>query len=131
FSKTYTHLAITNPKNAPYGLAAMQVMQQLRIWDKLQPQHIIIMGENVSQTMEFIESGHAELGFVALSQVMDPKLKGKGSRWEVPPHLHEPIQQDVILLTKGKENPGAKALLEFIGGPQAKTIIERYGYALN
>ena len=130
YSKNYTRLAITNPKNAPYGLAAMQAMQKLKIWDKLQPQHIIIMGENIGQTMGFIESGNAQLGFVALSQIMDPKLKGKGSRWDVPTHLHEPIQQDVILLAKGKDNAGAKALLEFIGGPQAKTIIERYGYEL-
>jgi len=130
FSKNYTRLAITNPKNAPYGLAAMQAMQELRIWDKLLPQHIIVMGENVGQTMGFIESGHAELGFVALSQVMDPKIKGKGSRWDVPNHLHEPIRQDAILLTKGKDNPAAKALMEFMGGPQAKAIIERYGYDL-
>jgi molybdate transport system substrate-binding protein len=129
FSKNYTRLAITNPKNAAYGLATMQTMEKLRIWDKLQPQHII-MGENVGQTMEFIESGHAELGFVALSQVMDPKLKGKGSHWNVPSNLHAPIQQDVILLTKGKDNPAAKALMEFMGGPQAKAIIERYGYEL-
>jgi len=65
-----------------------------------------------------------------LSQIMDPKIKGKGSRWDVPTTLHEPIKQDVILLAKGKENPAAKDLLEFIGGPQAKTIIERYGYEL-
>jgi len=129
-SKNYTHLAITNPKNAPYGLAAMQAMQNLRIWDKLQPQHIIVMGENIDQTMRFVESGKAALGFVALSQVLDPKRKGKGSRWDVPNKLHEPIQQDVILLMKGKDNPAAKALMEFIGGPQAKTIIERYGYEL-
>lgn len=130
FSKNYTHLAITNSKNAPYGLAAIQVMQKLRIWDKLQPQHIIVVGENIGQTMELIEAGHAELGFVALSQVMDPKIKGKGSRWDVPNHLHEPIKQDIILLTKGKDNPAAKALMEFMGGPQAKAIIERYGYGM-
>lgn len=130
YSKNYTRLAITNPKNAPYGLAAMQVMQKLRIWDKLQPQHIIVLGENIGQTMGFIESGNVELGFVALSQVMDPKIKGKGSRWDVPTNLHEPIKQDAILLTKGKDNPAAKALMEFMSGPQAKAIIERYGYAL-
>jgi molybdate transport system substrate-binding protein len=88
------------------------------------------MGENISQTMGFVESGKAELGFVALSQVLAPNLKGKGSRWDVPNNLHEPIQQDVILLTKGKDNPAAKALMEFMGGPQAKAIIERYGYEL-
>ncbi len=83
-STNFTRLAITNPKNAPYGLAAMQAMQKLRIWDKLQPRIVIVMGENLDQTMGFIESGHAELGFVALSQVLDPKVKGKGSRWDVP-----------------------------------------------
>lgn len=128
-STNFTRLAITNPKNSPYGLAAMQAMQKLRIWDKLQPQHII-MGENLGQTMEFIESGHAELGFVALSQVLDPKVKGKGSRWDVPSNLHEPIQQDAIVLAKGKDNATAKALMEFMSGPQAKAIIERYGYQL-
>ena len=128
-SKNFKRLAIANPKNAPYGVAAMQALQKLELWDPLQPH--IVMGESIGQTMGFIESGNAQVGFVALSQIMDPKIKGKGSHWQVPTHLHEPIQQDVILLTKGKENPGAKALLEFIGGPQAKTIIERYGYALN
>ena len=126
--KQYKRLAIANPKTAPYGLAAMQAMQKLEIWESLQPQ--IVMGENLGQTMGFIESGNAQLGFVALSQVLDPKIKGKGSRWDVPTNLHEPIKQDVILLTKGKDNRAAKALMEFMDGPQAKTIIERYGYEL-
>ena len=78
----------------------------------------------------FIESGNAQLGFVALSQTLDPKIKGQGSRWDVPSNLHEPIKQDVILLTKGKDNPAAKALMEFMFGPQAKAVIERYGYQL-
>lgn len=129
-SKHFTRLAIANPKTAPYGLAAMQAMQALRIWEKLQPGNVIIVGENLGQTLRFIESGNAELGFVALSQIMDPKFKGKGSRWDVPSNLHEPIKQDAILLTKGKDNPAAKALMEFMSGPQAKTIIERYGYEL-
>ena len=127
-SKNFKRLAMANPKNAPYGVAAMQALQKLELWESLQPH--IVMGESIGQTMGFIESGNAHLGFVALSQIMDPKIKGKGSHWHVPTDLHEPIQQDVILLVKGKENPAAKALLEFIGGPQAKAIIERYGYAL-
>ncbi|MGQ0667518.1 MAG: molybdate ABC transporter substrate-binding protein [Nitrospiraceae bacterium] len=127
-SENFKHLAIANPKTAPYGVAAMQAMQKLGVWAKLQPR--IVRGENLGQTMGFIESGNAELGFVALSQVMDPKLKVKGGRWHVPIDLHEPIKQDVVLLAKGKENPAAKALLEFIGGPQATAIIERYGYEL-
>lgn len=127
-SKQYKRLAMASPKTAPYGVAAMQAMQKLEIWDSVQTQ--IVMGESLGQTMGFIESGNAQLGFVALSQVLDPKIKGKGSRWDVPNNLHEPITQDVILLTKGKDNPAAKALLEFMGGPQAKTIIKRYGYEL-
>ena len=127
-SKSYKRLAMANPKTAPYGMAAMQAMQKLELWNSVQPQ--LVMGESLGQTMGFIESGNAQLGFVALSQALDPKIKGKGSRWDVPTNLHEPITQDVVLLTKGKDNSGAKALMEFIGGPQAKTIIERYGYEL-
>lgn len=127
-SKHFNRLAIANPKTAPYGLAAMQTMKTLDLWESTQPR--LVMGENLGQTMGFIESGNAELGFVALSQVLDPKLKGQGSRWDVPPLLHEPIKQDVILLTKGKDNPAAKALMEFIGAAHARSIIERYGYEL-
>lgn len=127
-SEEFKYLAIANPKTAPYGVAAMQTMQKLGVWEKLQPR--MVMGENLGQTMGFIESGNAELGFVALSQVTDPKINGKGSRWDVPNDLHEPIKQDAILLTKGKNNPAARALIEFVAGPQAKEIIERYGYTL-
>lgn len=126
--KRYKRLAMANPKTAPYGVAAMQAMQKLELWDRLQPH--IVMGESLGQTMGFIESGNAQLGFVALSQIVDPKIKGKGSRWDVPNHFHEPIKQDAILLMKGKGNPAAKSLLEFIRGPQARGIIERYGYVL-
>lgn len=125
---TIKRLAIANPKTAPYGLAATQTLQKLDLWERLQPH--IVMGENIGQTMGFIESGNVQLGFVALSQVMSPKVKGQGSRWDVPTNLHEPIRQDVILLTKGKENQAAKALIEFMSSPQAKKIIERYGYEL-
>jgi molybdate transport system substrate-binding protein len=125
-SNHFKHLAIANPKTAPYGVAAMQTMQKLQLWDSLQPR--IVMGENLGQTMGFIESGNAELGFLALSQVMDPKIKGQGSRWDVPNHLHEPLMQDVILLAKGKDNAAAKALMEFMSNLDTKAIIERYGY---
>ncbi len=127
-SKKFKRLAIANPKTAPYGVAAMQALQKLELWESVQPQ--IVMGESIGQTIGFIESGNAQLGFVAMSQVLDPRIKGQGSRWDVPINLHEPIKQDVILLMKGKDNPAAKALLEFIGSPQARKIIEHYGYEL-
>jgi molybdate transport system substrate-binding protein len=127
-SEKFKHLAIANPKTAPYGVAAMQAMQKLGVWESIQPR--LVMGENMGQTLGFVESGNAELGFLALSQVLDPKMKGKGGRWDVPSHLHEPIKQDVVLLEKGKDNSAANALMEFMGGPQVKAIIERYGYEL-
>ena len=127
-SEIFRHLAIANPKSAPYGVAAKQTMQKLGVWESVQPR--LVMAENLGQTMGFIESGNAELGFLALSQVMDPKIKGKGSRWDVPVNMHESIQQDVVLLTKGKDKPAAKALMEFIRAPDARAIIERYGYEL-
>jgi molybdate transport system substrate-binding protein len=123
---TFKHVAIANPKTAPYGAAAMQAMMKLGVWESLQPR--IVMGENLGQTSGFLESGNAELGFLALSQVLDDKLKGKGSRWDVPENLHEPIRQDAVLLTKGQNNPAAKALMEFLHSPQARAVIERYGY---
>jgi len=123
---TFKHLAIANPKLAPYGVAAMQAMIKMGIWESLQPR--IVMGESLGQTVGFLESGNAELGFLALSQVFDEKLKGKGSRWDVPESFHEPIRQDAVLLTKGESNPAAKALMEFLRSPQARSIMERYGY---
>jgi molybdate transport system substrate-binding protein len=124
----FKHLAIANPKTAPYGKAAMQAMMKLGVWENLQPR--IVMGENQGQTSGFLESGNAELGFLALSQVLDEKLRGKGSRWDVPQSLHEPIKQDAILLVKGQNNPAAKAFMDFMRSPQARVIIERYGYEL-
>jgi len=124
----FKHVAIANPKTAPYGTAAMQALTKLGLWDGLQSK--LVMGENLGQTSGFLESGNAELGFLALSQVMDDKLKGKGSRWDVPAHLHEPIKQDAVLLTTGEKNPAAKALLEFIQNEKGRAIIERFGYAL-
>jgi molybdate transport system substrate-binding protein len=125
-SKPFKRLAIANPKTAPYGVAAVQAMKKLGMWETLQPR--IVMGENLGQTMGFIESGNADLGFVALSQILDPKIKGQGSRWNVPDDLHEPIKQDVILLAKGKGNPAAIALLEFVRSPKTRAILTRYGY---
>lgn len=126
---TFKHLAIANPKTAPYGTAAMQAMMKLGVWESLQSK--IVMGENQGQTSGFLESGNAELGFLALSQVLDERLRGKGSRWEVPEDLHEPIKQDAVLLTKGQNSLAAKALMEFLQSQRARAVIERYGYHVN
>lgn len=125
----FKHLALADPKIAPYGLAAEEAMKTLGVLDKLQL--LFVLGDNISQTQQFISSGNAELGFIALSQVIgtDGKI-GEGSGWIVPDNLHSPIRQDAILLKKGESNPAAPALLEFLKSPEALAIIKKYGYNL-
>lgn len=124
----FSHLALANPRLAPYGAAAMEVMTGLGLADRLQAR--FVMGENIAQTYQFVHSGNAELGFVALSQVyQDGKLRG-GSAWIVPARLHPLIRQDAALLQKGKGNAAAGALLKYLGGDKARAIIRAYGYDL-
>jgi molybdate transport system substrate-binding protein len=124
----FEHLAIANPLLAPYGAAARQAMMNLGLWDLLQPR--IVQGESLGQTMGFISSGNADLGFVALSQILDPTFKQTGSRWDIPLDLYDPINQDVVLLVRGRSNPGARALLEYVRGPDAQQVIQHFGYGL-
>jgi len=91
----------------------------------------VVQGENIGQTFQFVATGNAELGFVALSQVLDPKNKWPGSRWDVPTDLHAPIAQDLVLLQRGEGNPAAIALMDFIRGASARKIITSYGYQIN
>ena len=124
----YQHLAIANPKTAPYGLAAQQVLARLGLSDQLAAK--LVTGSNIAQTYQFVGSGNAELGFVALSQVYKDGRIESGSAWIVPAELHEPIRQDAVLLAKGKDNPAARALLDYLKGPQAAAVIKAYGYDL-
>lgn len=119
-------LAIANPKTAPYGRAAKETLERLGLWEKLSP--FLVQGENIAQTLQFVATRNATLGFVAKSQVEDPRFKLKGSRWEVPPDQHEPILQQAILLKPGLGNSSAKQFLEYLQGPTAKKTIRSYGY---
>lgn len=124
----FEHLSIANPKAAPYGLAATQVLDKLGLTEAIKPK--IVEGQSIAQAYQFVSSGNAELGFVALSQVYkDGKLTG-GSAWIVPANLHEPIRQDAVILNKGKDNAAAKALLDYLKGPKAAAVIQSYGYQL-
>ncbi len=125
----FEHLALADPKLAPYGAAAVEVMRNLNVLDKLQL--LFVLGENIAQTYQFISTGNAELGFIALSQVIgkDGKIT-EGSGWIVPNNLHKPILQDAILLKKGAENPAASALLSFLKSLEAQAIIRKYGYEI-
>ncbi|MHB1265988.1 MAG: molybdate ABC transporter substrate-binding protein [Acidithiobacillus ferriphilus] len=124
----FEHIALGNPKLAPYGVAAVETMTRLGVMSALEPK--FVQGENIAQTFQFVSTGNAELGFVALSQVYeDGKLKS-GSGWIVPADMHRPIRQDAILLTKGKGNPAAEALLKYLKSDKAKAVIRAYGYDL-
>lgn len=124
----FTHIALANPKLAPYGAAAIEVMTKLGLLSALEPR--FVQGENIAQTYQFVSTGNAELGFVALSQVYeDGKLKS-GSGWIVPASMHSPIRQDAVLLSRGKDNPAAAALLQYLKTDKAKAVIRAYGYDL-
>ncbi len=122
----FDHLAIANPKLAPYGAAAIEVLANLKLTDSVQGKWVV--GENIAQTYQFVASGNAELGFVALSQVMQNGTLRSGSVWQVPATLHTPIRQDAVLLKHGTHNAAARALLEYLNTPAAIALIRSYGY---
>lgn len=122
----FAHLAIANPKLAPYGAAAVEVLNHLKLYQALESK--LVQGENIAQTYQFVESGNAELGFVALSQVIKDGKIGAGSGWMVDPKLYQAIKQDAVLLKKGEGNPAALALMDFLKGEQARAVIDAYGY---
>ncbi|WP_434589088.1 molybdate ABC transporter substrate-binding protein [Pseudomonas sp. R4-83] len=124
----YQHLSIANPKAAPYGLAATQVLAKLKLTEATQAK--LVEGQNITQAYQFVSTGNAELGFVALSQIYRDGKVSSGSAWVVPADMHDPIKQDAVILNKGKDNPAAKALVEYLKGPKATAVIKSYGYQL-
>ena len=119
-------IAIANPKNAPYGAAAVEAMEKLGLAATLQPK--LVTGESIGQTFNFIATGNAELGFVALAQVLEGGKLKSGSMWVVPAQYHAPIIQDAVILNRAASNPAAKAWMELLKTPQSKALIRSYGY---
>ena len=126
--KLSAKVAVADAKLAPYGAAAMQVMQQRGLADKLRPH--FVTGENIAQTFQFVKTGNAALGFVALSQVMVDGQLSSGSAWVVPAALYAPIRQDAVLLKAGEANPAAQALLQYLRSDGARAVIRSHGYPL-
>lgn len=124
----FQRLALANPKLAPYGAAAIDTLQALGQLERLAAR--LVQGENIAQAFQFVSTGNAELGFVALSQVAVPGQAPRGSRWVVPEHLYRPIRQDAVLLKKGEGQPAAEALMRFLRSAQARQIIQTWGYGL-
>jgi len=124
----FKRAAMANPKTAPYGLAAQQVMQHLGIWE--QGQKKMVRGDSIAQTFQFVATGNTEAGFVAYSQVKAWKKPGD-SLWVIPDGYYAPIEQQAVLLQKGRDDPAAQAFLAFLRSPAAHKVIEGYGYGLN
>ncbi|MEO8250451.1 MAG: molybdate ABC transporter substrate-binding protein [Burkholderiales bacterium] len=124
----FDRLAIANPRLAPYGAAAVEVLRGMGIELALEPK--IVQGENIAQTWQFVSTGNAQLGFVALSQIMKDGKIASGSAWVVPQTLYAPIRQDAVLLASGADLPAARKLMAFLRGEKARSIIESFGYRL-
>lgn len=125
---TFAHIALGNPKLAPYGAAALETLTALGLNDKLQAK--MVFGENIAQAHQFVASGNAELGFVALSQILKEGKIGSGSAWIVPAKLHAPLRQDAALLVQGRDNKAAAAFLAYLKTPAVQALIRAYGYDL-
>ncbi len=122
----FEHLALANPKLAPYGAAGIDTMKALGVYAAIEPK--VVMAENITQAYQFVSSGNAQLGFVALSQVLkDDKIDG--SAWLVPANLYQPIRQDAVLLSPGKAKPAAEALLKYLKSDAARAVIKSSGYS--
>lgn len=124
----FERLALANPRLAPYGAAAVETLTKLNLLERLQSR--FVQGDNIGQTFQFVATGNAPLGFVALSQVMVEGRIIKGSAWVVPASLHAPIRQDAVVLPPGKNNAAVAALAAYLRGAKARAIIRGYGYEL-
>lgn len=125
-SGTFTHIALADPKAAPYGFAAKQTLEKMGLWDAVSAK--IVYGESITQALQFVDSGSAELGFLAWSTVKKGVDAGKGSYWMVPQEMYTPLDQGAVLLLPAKDKQSAKDLLAFLKSDEAITMIENFGY---
>ena len=124
-ANAFNKLSIANPTAAPYGAAALDALKALGVFSAVEPK--IVQGNTIAQAFQFVETGNAELGFVALSQLANVTA---GTRWIVPQNLYKPIRQDVVLLKKGAGDAASKAFVAFLKGPDARAIIQKFGYGI-
>ena len=123
---TVKKIAIANPKHAPYGRAAVAAMEHVQVYERVKDK--LVLGENISQTAQFVESGAADVGIIALSLALAPPMQAAGHYWEIPADAHPRIEQGAVILMGGKNQEGAKAFLSFIQGAQGQAMMKRYGF---
>lgn len=121
-------IAIANPKHAPYGRAAVAAMESFKVYESVKDK--LILGENISQAAQFIESGACEIGVIALSLAVAPAMSGKGVYWDVPIEAYPPLEQGAVILKQSKNPEAARRFLEFLQGSQGQDIMRRYGFML-
>lgn len=127
-SPTLRKVSFANPKTAPYGAAAVQVMERMGLADALKPK--LVQGESIGQAFNFVKTGNADVGFVAMAQVLQGGKLKEGSMWVIPQTHYDTIRQDAVLLKRGEQNEAAKALLKLLQSPNIKDLIRSYGYDL-
>ena len=121
-------IAVANLTTAPYGKATREVLTKLGLW--MEAERKVVIGENITQTAQFVETGNADAGFVAMSLVLSPKLKDKGRWLEIDRSLHSPIEQGAVITKRGGSNPASNRFIKFLTSPEARTIFERFGYSI-
>ena len=123
-----TRIAIANPKHAPYGKRAEEALRAAGLWEKVEPK--LVYGENIAHTAQFVQTGNAQVGIIALSLALNPELAGKGGYWLIPATLHEPLEQGFIITKRAEGNALAKRFADYMDSQAARAVMVRYGFAL-
>ena len=121
-------VAIANPEHAPYGRAARAALESLGVWETVQPK--IVLGESVTQAAQFVESGAADAGLIALSLALSPRMRGKGAYWEIPADTHPSLEQAAVVVSRSRDREATRIYLDFVRGPEGRTILQRYGFSM-
>ena len=125
---TISRIAIANPRHAPYGKRAEEALRASGLWDKVEPK--LIYGENIAHTAQFVQTGNAQAGIIALSLALSPALANDGGYYLIPDDLHQPLEQGYIITRQGANNALAKRFADYMGSKEARAIMTRYGFVL-
>jgi molybdate transport system substrate-binding protein len=122
-------IAVANPQHAPYGRAAVAAMKHVQLYDQVSDR--LVMGENVSQAAQFVESGNAQVGFIALAHVTSPAMQGKGKYWQIPAEAYPPLDQGLVIISRSRRKKQAAAFVDYIKSPSASKVLSRYGFTVS
>lgn len=123
-----TRIAIANPKHAPYGKRAEEALKAAGLWEKVEPK--LVYGENIAQTAQYVQTGNAQVGVIALSLAVNAELASKGGYWMIPDNLHQPLEQGFVITKRAEGNAAAKRFADYMGAKPARTVMAKYGFVL-